>query len=138
MRFFVDWVKCHKFLLQTLLSCLIVGIPGNIVTFVMYHRVYSSGSTNATSAMLNFTCYDFTCYESREASRKWLDNVNFWIKSVGPAIIGSFGLIGNVLSVVVFQRLTASSRLKLAASFNRLLLALGNKKHWPWQWPASH
>ena len=56
----------------------------------------------------NYTCYDFHLTSDWER-----------IKGAIIVVIASFGMIGNLFSILVLQRLASKS------GFNKLLLALG-------------
>ena len=65
----------------------------------------------------NTTDKNFTCYDSWEEYHIWYHNVNLWIKCIAPIVIASFGIIGNIMVMLVLRRMTSN--------FNWLLFVLG-------------
>ena len=103
----IAWIKKHSFSLWALLIWLILCVPQNVVTLVMYYNQDFQDSLQDTR---NYTCYDFHTFND-------LDIV--WLKGIIIIIIACFGIIGNLFSIFVLQRLVSKS------GFNKLLLALG-------------
>jgi hypothetical protein len=58
----------------------------------------------------NYTCYDFHTFNDWDI---------VWLKGIIIVVIACFGIIGNLFSIFVLQRLASKS------GFNKLLLALG-------------
>ena len=104
-----SWIKRHSFFIVTFLVWLIVCVPQNVVTLVMYFD--PQDFQNST------TQKNFTCYESHQTLMKDLE---FWVLGVTVTVIGSLGIISNLFSILILQRLATKS------SFNRLLLGVGN------------
>ena len=108
------WVKRHIFFLGTLIAWMILCVPQNVVTLVMYFSQdvqdvqESSIPTNYSS---NYSCFD------EHATLK--SKFKFGVRGVTTIIIGITGIIGNVFSIIVLRRLATKSE------FNRLLLSLG-------------
>ena len=84
---------------------LILCVPQNIVTVVMYYYqdFQESPDTN------NYTCYDLD----------WNVMDLYRIRGIIIIVIAGFGIVGNLCSILVLQRLATKS------GFNRLLLGLG-------------
>ena len=104
-----SWIKRCSFLIATFLAWLILCVPQNVVTLVMYfdHQDFQDSKTQK----------NFTCYESHESLMKDLE---FWVLGVTINFLGSCGIIGNLFSILVLKKLATKS------SFNRLLLGVGN------------
>ena len=62
----------------------------------------------------NYTCYDFQLFSDKDL----IDM--YWFKGIMIIVIASFGIIGNLFSIIVLQRLASKS------GFNKLLITLGN------------
>ena len=45
-----------------------------------------------------------SCYELLEDYEEVRDKAKYWLEGVGILIVGSFGLLGNVLSIFIFRR----------------------------------
>ena len=88
---------------------LILCVPPNVVTFIMYYYQDFEESLDTK----NYTCYDFQLFSD------WDLIDMYWFKGIIIIVIASFGIIGNLFSIIVLQRLASKS------GFNKLLLALG-------------
>ena len=86
---------------------LILCVPQNVVTLVMYYYQDFQDSLYDTK---NYTCYDFHTFNDWDI---------VWLKGIIIVVIACFGIIGNLFSIFVLQRLASKS------GFNKLLLALG-------------
>ena len=105
-----SWIKRYSFLIATILVWLILCVPQNVVTLVMYFNPRDFFQDSRTQK-------NFTCYESHQTLMKDLE---FWVLGVTVTVIGSCGIISNLFSILILQRLATKS------SFNRLLLGVGN------------
>ena len=105
------WVKRHLFFLWALMIWLILCVPQNVVTLVMYYHqdIQESPDTTNYTLMLH-KCYDLD-WDVMDLYRR---------RGIIIIVIASFGIVGNLCSILVLQRLAAKS------GFNRLLLGLGN------------
>ena len=113
------WLRRHSFLLITLITWLILCVPQNIVTVVMYfYQDFNlplipgnfTGNFNVTEI---FICYD--TYES-------LTNGIKFGAGILVTSLGCFGVIGNLFSAIVLKRLAKKS------GFNKLLFSLGKER----------
>ena len=114
------WLRRHSFLLITLIMWLILCVPQNIVTVVMYfHQDFNLPliPENVTGDF-NVVCYD--TYES-------LTNGIRFGAGILVTSLGCFGVIGNLFSVFVLKRL-AKKRTPQKSGFNKLLLSLGKER----------
>ena len=100
----IAWVKRYSFSLWAFIIWLILCVPQNVVMLVMYNYHDFQDYPDAR----NYTCYDFQLTSDWE-----------WIKGIIIVVIASFGITGNLFSILVLQRLASKS------GFNKLLLALG-------------
>ena len=104
-----SWIKRYSFLIATILVWLILCVPQNVVTLVMYFDPQDFQDSR--------TQKNFTCYESHQTLMK---NLEFWVLGVTVTVLGSCGILSNLFSILILQRLATKS------SFNRLLLGVGN------------
>ena len=104
-----SWIKRYSFLIATFLAWLILCVPQNVVTLVMYFDPQDFQDSR--------TQKNFTCYESHQTLMK---NLEFWVLGVTVTVLGSCGILSNLFSILILQRLATKS------SFNRLLLGVGN------------
>ena len=104
-----SWIKRCSFLIATFLAWLILCVPQNVVTLVMYFHPQDFQDSR--------TQKNFTCYESYQTLMKDLE---FWVLGVTVTVIGSCGIVSNLFSILILHRLATKS------SFNRLLLGVGN------------
>ena len=88
---------------------LILCVPQNVVTLVMYYYQDFQDSPGITNYTLLYTCYDLG-WNLIDQNR---------LKGIIIIITANFGIIGNLCSILVLQRLASKS------GFNKLLLALG-------------
>ena len=58
------------------------------------------------------------CHESRAEYSAMVKSFTFWIEGVGVCLTGGFGLIGNIITIIVLRRITHNK------SFNNLLIGL--------------
>ena len=100
----IAWVKRYSFSLWAFIIWLILCVPQNVVMIVMYYNQDFQDYPDSK----NYTCYDFQLTSDWE-----------WIKGIIIIVIASFGITGNLFSILVLQRLASKS------GFNKLLLALG-------------
>ena len=150
------WVKRNSFPLWAFIIWLILCVPQNVVTLVMYYYPESPDTRNRTlidsvhgfefmkiefsnfrwflllrsfesrlshSEIWKFKnsnlcdeqikCYDFQLFTD------WGMMDMLWLRGIIIIIIASCGIIGNLFSILVLQRLASRS------GFNKLLLALG-------------
>ena len=71
--------------------------------------------------LTSFLCVSdetFTCYENIEEYSLMRVQAKFWLEGVGIAVSGTFGLLGNTMSVIVLNTYTSNR------SFNNLLISL--------------
>ena len=103
----IAWVKRHAFPFWAFIIWLILCVPQNVVMIAKnYYQDFHPDTRN-------YTCYEF--------QSDWFQLSSDWEKFKGIIIvvIASFGIIGNLFSILVLQRLASKS------GFNKLLLALG-------------
>ena len=100
----IAWVKRYSFSLWAFIIWMILCVPQNVVMIVMYNHQDFQDYPDSR----NYTCYDFQLTSDWER-----------IKGTIIVVIASFGIIGNLFSILVLQRLASKS------GFNKLLLALG-------------
>ena len=101
------WIKRHSFSLWAFMIWLILCVPQNVVTLVMYYHQDFQDSLHDTR---NYTCYDFHTFNDWDIVQ---------LKGIIIVVIACFGIVGNLFSILVLQRLSSKS------GFNKLLLALG-------------
>ena len=101
------WLKKHSFLFKTIILWIIFCIPQNVFTIVKFLE----DDFQDPLIPENHTCYDvpFTLYQ----------DLQFWLTGVLLVTFGTFGIFGNIFSILVLKRLVSKS------GFNRLLLGLG-------------
>ena len=106
-----SWTKRYLFFILTFFVWLVLCVPQNVVTLVMYfdHQDFQGSKIQK----------NFTCYESHESLMKDLE---FWVLGVTINVLGSCGIIGNLFSILILKKLSTKS------SFNRLLLGVGNNQ----------
>ena len=67
---------------------------------------------------------NYSCHESQDEFSSWLDNARFWLSGVAVLIVGTIGLAGNLMTVLVLRRIDSN------VMFNKLLISLGkNRQH---------
>ena len=59
---------------------------------------------------------DTTCFELIEDYEKFRERTKYWIEGVGILIVGSVGLLGNLLAILVCRRSRANK------GFHKLLI----------------
>ena len=107
------WLKRHSFLLITLIVWLILCVPQNVVTVIMYfHQDFK----------IPLIPNNFTCYEAYKSIQT---EIKFWVNGILVTLLGCFGVIGNLFTALVLKRLATKS------GFNRLLFCLGKKTFKP-------
>ena len=109
MKSIIAWVKRHSFSLWAIMIWLILCVPQNIITLFMYYYQDIQDSLDTSNYTLLYTCYDLG----------WNLMDQHRLKGIIIIIIASFGIIGNLCSILVLQRLASKS------GFNKLLVALG-------------
>ena len=107
MMSIIAWVKRHSFPLWAFIIWLILCVPQNVV-MIVYRTMYYREDFQDYPDARNYTCYDFQLTSDWER-----------IKGIIIVVIASFGITGNLFSIMVLQRLASKS------GFNKLLLALG-------------
>ena len=78
--------------------------------------------SNATEKLIfegNHSDKEYVCYESLEEYGPIILNIHYWMNGIGTIVIGSIGIIGNIITILVLQRIDTN------VMFNRLLLTLG-------------
>ena len=78
--------------------------------------------TNGTETVIfegNHSDKNNGCYESLEEYGPIILNIHYWMNGIGTIVIGSIGIIGNIITILVLQRIDTN------VMFNRLLLTLG-------------
>lgn len=104
---FISWIKKHKILLGIFVACLILCLPQNVYTLIIYFKQdFEEVETGA----------NFSCFNGHDILK---DNLKFGIRGVFVTVVGSLGIISNLFSILVLKRLAAKS------GFNKLLLSLG-------------
>ena len=99
--------------------------------FILFHDIRYIESKNQSGSdsgfavpfvyiMLIFTFQtsnpQHTCYELIEEYEGFRDNAKYGLEGVGILVVGSIGLLGNVLSVFIFKRSRGNK------GFHRLLI----------------
>ena len=103
------WGRRHFFSLWALMIWLILCVPQNVVTLVMYYYQDFQESLDTTNYTLIYKCYDLD----------WDVMDLYRTRGIIIIVIASFGIVGNLCSILVLQSLATKS------GFNRLLLGLG-------------
>lgn len=62
---------------------------------------------------------DLVCHEPFSENEWKMNAAQFWLEGVAILVVGVFGLVGNVLTVVVLRRVDKNT------TFNRMLISLG-------------
>ena len=78
--------------------------------------------SNATEKIIfegNPSDKEYVCYESLKEYGPIILNIHYWMNGIGTIVIGSIGIIGNIITILVLQRIDTN------VMFNRLLLTLG-------------
>ncbi|TRY76504.1 hypothetical protein TCAL_15980 [Tigriopus californicus] len=70
------------------------------------------------SDCLNLSSTHFECYEKIEEYSSFLRKANFFLHGITMFIVGLFGILGNILTIYVLNRIQTNR------NFNRLLVAL--------------
>ena len=113
------WLRKHSFLLITLIFWLILCVPQNVVTVVMYFHQDFHLHLIPGNFTENFNVTEiYICYDTHES-------LTYEIKfGVGVLVtsLGCLGVIGNLFSVIVLKRLAKKS------GFNKLLFSLGKER----------
>ena len=105
----IAWVKRYSFSLWAFIIWLILCVPQNVVTVVMYfHQDFK----------IPLIPNNFTCYEAYKSIQT---EIKFWVNGIFVTLLGCFGVIGNLFTALVLKRLATKS------GFNRLLFCLGKK-----------
>ena len=91
------------------------------ILFFNNEYIFHSASFCLLNCILTFTTFNNSqpepsCYELLEDYESVRDNAKFWFEGVGILVFGSFGFVGNVLSIVVFRRSRGNE------GFNTLLI----------------
>ena len=82
----------------------------------------NEAQTNGTETVIfegNHSDKEYVCYESLEEYGPIILNIHYWMNGIGTIVIGSIGIIGNIITILVLQRIDTN------VMFNRLLLTLG-------------
>ena len=117
------WLRRHSFLLITLMMWLLLCVPQNIVTVVMYFYQDFNLPLIPENFTGNFNVTEiFICYDTYES---FTNGIRFGV-GILVTFLGCFGVIGNLFSVIVLKRL-AKKRTPQKSGFNKLLLSLGKK-----------
>ena len=113
------WLRRHSFLLITLTVWVILCVPQNVVTVVIYFNQDFQLSLIPGNFTGNFNVTEiFICYDTYKA-------LTYEIKFGAGVLVtslGCFGVIGNLFSVIVLKRLAKKS------GFNKLLFSLGKER----------
>ena len=91
------WIKRHSFSLWAFMIWLILCVPQNVVTLVMYYRQDFQDSLHDAR---NYTCYDFHTFNDWDIVQ---------LKGIVIVVIACFGIIGNLFSILVLQKLSSKS-----------------------------
>ena len=67
---------------------------------------------------VNETLTPDTCYELQSEYEDTILATQYWVKGVSLVILGSFGLIGNIVTILVLWRIDSNR------NFNKLLIML--------------
>ena len=113
------WLRRHSFLLITLTVWVILCVPQNVVTVVIYFNQDFQLSLIPGNFTGNFNVTEiFICYDTYESLT---NEIRFGV-GVFVTSLGCFGVIGNLFSVIVLKRLAKKS------GFNKLLFSLGKER----------
>ncbi|TRY76614.1 hypothetical protein TCAL_13459 [Tigriopus californicus] len=58
------------------------------------------------------------CHEDKAVYGHWVAQSTFWVEGVAVTVVGTFGLIGNILTMLIFRQI------KINKNFNNLLIIL--------------
>ena len=64
---------------------------------------------------------NYTCHEP--LTNPLMDIAQFWLEGVAILVVGTFGLMGNLMTLLVLRRIDSN------VMFNKLLMSLG-KPNW--------
>ena len=118
------WLRRHSFLLITLITWLILCVPQNVVTVVIYFYQDLNLPLMPENFTGNFNVTEiFICYDTYESAT---NGIRFGA-GILVTSLGCFGVIGNLFSVFVLKRL-AKKRTPQKSGFNKLLLSLGKER----------
>ena len=118
------WLRRHSFLLITLMMWLLLCVPQNIVTVVIYFYQDLNLTLMPENFTGNFNVTEiFICYDTYESVT---NGIRFGA-GILVTSLGCFGVIGNLFSVFVLKRL-AKKRTPKKSGFNKLLLSLGKER----------
>ena len=113
------WLRRHSFLLITLTVWVILCVPQNVVTVVIYFNQDFQLSLIPGNFTGNFNVTEiFICYDTYESLT---NEIRFGV-GILVTSLGCFGVIGNLFSVIVLKRLAKKS------GFNKLLFSLGKER----------
>jgi hypothetical protein len=66
---------------------------------------------------------NYTCHEPFDEFEPLMDIAQFWLEGVAILVVGTFGLMGNLMTLLVLRRIDSN------VMFNKLLMSLG-KPNW--------
>ena len=66
---------------------------------------------------------NYTCHEPLTTFEPLMDIAQFWLEGVAILVVGTFGLMGNFMTLLVLRRIDSN------VMFNKLLMSLG-KPNW--------
>ena len=67
--------------------------------------------------------HNYTCHEPLTPGESLMDIAQFWLDGVAILVVGTFGLMGNLMTLLVLRRIDSN------VMFNKLLMSLG-KPNW--------
>ena len=115
-KYFWHKVQTKYYLIGICVAWLILCLPQNIYTLFLYFNPEAQGYE--LEPIGNYS-QNYSCFKEYRALK---DQLEFGIRGVFVTVVGSCGMISNIFSIMVLQRLAAKS------GFNRLLLSLGKYK----------
>ena len=110
-------IERYSFFVKTFIVWALISVPWNISSLMVLNLTKSSNGTQ-----VNYTGPNYTCYESIEDSKSWVEDIQFWMRGIIPAIISIFGIIFNIISVIVLKKCIGNE------IFKKLLISLGMKQ----------
>ena len=110
-------IERYSFFVKTFIVWALISVPWNISSLMVLNLTKSSNGTQ-----VNYTGPNYTCYESIEDSKSWVEDIQFWMRGIIPAIISILGIIFNIISVIVLKKCIGNE------IFKKLLISLGMKQ----------
>lgn len=92
---------------------------GSAFDYSLNEAFANSFDSNVSKMIPSKEDVNYSCHELHQDYDHYLINTHFWIEGIALLVIGTFGIIGNNLTIIVLIRMRQGS------TFNRLLLLLG-------------